>query len=226
MAAASERTVLVTGFDPFGGESVNPSWEAVKQLPREITGAKIATLQVPTVFYDSLALVREAIIEHRPEIILCVGQAGGRAEITPERIAININDASIADNAEQQPLDEPIAASAPAAYFSTLPVKAMVAAVREAGVPARLSNSAGTFVCNHLMFGVLDFIAREGASFGVADARAGFVHVPFVPEQVAPGAEDPALPLDQIVRGLEAAITAALQHEGAADAQLALGATH
>ena len=194
--------LLLTAFDPFGGAAVNPALEAVK-LMGDIPGVALVKLEVPTVFGASIAAVTAAIEETLPDAVLCVGQAGGRAGLTPERIAINIDDARIADNAGNQPIDQPIFPDGPAAYFSTLPVKAMTAAIRAAGLPAELSNTAGTFVCNHLMYGVLHHLATHHPGI-----RAGFLHVPFLPQQGSP-----SLPLESIVTGIEAAITAIRDHE-------------
>lgn len=212
--------ILVTGFDPFDGESCNPSWDAVSQLSEQIAGAEIVTKCVPTEFRRATAEVSEAIDELAPDAVVLVGQAGGRADVTPERVAINLEDARIPDNAGAQPIDVPVADDGPAAYFSTLPVKAMVAAIRDTGLPAYLSNSAGTFVCNDLMYGVLHHLAMTGRTA----VRAGFVHVPFVPEQAARHEGAASLPLDDIVRALTAAIEVVVAVED--DPKIALGATH
>ncbi|WP_066078129.1 pyroglutamyl-peptidase I [Pseudoclavibacter albus] len=212
--------ILVTGFDPFDGESCNPSWDAVSQLSEQIAGAEIVTKCVPTEFRRATAEVSEAIDELAPDAVVLVGQAGGRADVTPERVAINLEDARIPDNAGAQPIDVPVADDGPAAYFSTLPVKAMVAAIRDAGLPASLSNSAGTFVCNDLMYGVLHHLAVTGRTA----VRAGFVHVPFVPEQAARHEGAASWPLDNIVRALTAAIEAVVAVGD--DPKIALGATH
>lgn len=212
--------ILVTGFDPFDGESCNPSWDAVSQLSEQIAGAEIVTKCVLTEFRRATAEVSEAIDELAPDAVVFVGQAGGRADVTPERVAINLEDARIPDNAGAQPIDVPVADDGPAAYFSTLPVKAMVAAIRDTGLPAYLSNSAGTFVCNDLMYGVLHHLAVTGRTA----VRAGFVHVPFVPEQAARYEGAASWPLDDIVRALTAAIEAVVALED--DPKIALGATH
>lgn len=150
------KTVLITGFEPFGGESVNPSWEVVSGLDNAIiAGCRVVARQLPCVFGESLAVLNSAIDTLSPSLVLAVGQAGGRTDITVERVAINVDDARIADNRGQQPVDEPIVADGPAAWFSTLPIKAMVAAMRSAGIPASVSQTAGTFVCNHVMYGLL-----------------------------------------------------------------------
>lgn len=195
--------ILLTGFDPFGGETVNPALEAVKRV--QCPGLSVIPLEVPTAFGRAEETVIQAIMAHQPQLVICVGQAAGRAVITPERVAINVDDARIPDNAGAQPQDRPIDPAGPAAYFSTLPIRAMVQAIRQAGVPADISNSAGTFVCNHLMYSVLHYAAKACPGL-----RAGFVHVPCIPAQTE-GSALPSLPLEDIVRGLEAAVLAAAQ---------------
>ncbi|MBR5094051.1 MAG: pyroglutamyl-peptidase I [Oscillospiraceae bacterium] len=195
--------ILITAFDPFGGEPVNPAWEAVRRLEPP-AGAELRRLQLPTVFGLSGDLVCAAMERERPDVLLCVGQAAGRAAITPERVAINVMDAAIPDNAGAQPREEPVVPGGPAAYFSTLPVKALAAAVAAAGAPAEVSNSAGTFVCNALFYRALHAIAT-----GALPVRAGFVHVPCLPEQAERMKKDrplPAMALDDIVRGLQAGV--------------------
>lgn len=196
--------ILVTGFEPFGGESVNPSWEICKGLPREIAGRRVETVRVPCEFRTAIEVVAEAIERCQPDIVVSVGQAGGRTQMCVERIAINIDDARAPDNAGSHPIDERVAENGPPAYFSTLPVKAMVEAMRGASVPAELSNTAGTYVCNHLMYGVLHFLAASGKS-----ARAGFVHVPYSEEQVLDKRGVPGMAVATMVRGIEAALAAA-----------------
>ena len=170
--------ILITGFDPFGGESVNPACEAVKLLPDTIAEAEIIKLQVPTRFALSGTVLEAAVNEHRPDAVICVGQAGGRSAITPERVAINLADASIPDNAGDQPVDEPIRKDGAPAYFTSLPVKAMVQKMRAAGIPAALSYTAGSFVCNSLMYTLLYLIDRQYPAM-----RGGFIHVPYAMEQ-------------------------------------------
>ena len=196
------KKLLLTAFTPFDGERINPALEAVKLVKDKIGNLEIVKLEVPTVFGKSIDTVREAIERERPDFVLSIGQAGGRAEITPERVAINLNDARIPDNEGNQPIDEPIFPDGENAYFSTLPVKAMVEAIRKEGLPSSLSNSAGTYVCNHLMYGVLYYLDKRPSM------KAGFIHVPYIPEQTKNKKEMPALELSEIVRGLEAAITA------------------
>ncbi|HET7401870.1 MAG TPA: pyroglutamyl-peptidase I [Usitatibacter sp.] len=203
-----EPSLLVTGFECFGGERINPSWEICNRLPRTLGGYRIETVRVPCEFRRAIEVVAEAIERYQPVLVLCLGQAGGRTHVSVERVAINVDDASIQDNGGWQPIDEPIATNAPAAYFSTLPVKAMAAAMREARVPAEVSNTAGTYVCNHLMYGVLHYLAGTGNA-----ARAGFVHVPYAEEQVLDKPGKPSLAIATMARGVEAAVAAALAHE-------------
>ena len=191
---------LVTGFEPFGADAINPSREAVLRLPSRLGDLTIETRIVPTVFGRAIAALEDAIAATRPDIVLCVGLAGGRAELSLERVAINVDDARIPDNDGQQPIDRPIVATGPAAYFTGLPVKAAVAALREAGLPAIVSNTAGTFVCNHIFYGLMHLVASRRLP-----VRGGFLHVPYLPEQAAgPGGNQvPSMALDDIVRGIE-----------------------
>ena len=195
--------LLLTAFDPFGGSSVNPALEAVKLVSDRVGPAQIIKLEVPTVFGQSIAVVSAAIEAERPDAVLCIGQAGGRIGLTPERVAINISDASI---------------PGPAAYFSTLPVKSMVKSIRDAGLPAALSNTAGTFVCNHLMYGVLHTLAVS-----YPGVRGGFMHVPFAHSQVLDRTM-PSMSCPDIARGIEAAIAAIAENEE--DIPPLEGATH
>lgn len=213
--------VLVTGFDPFGGEKINPALEAVKSLPNTINGADIHKLEIPTVFNKSATVVRQAIEEIKPDIVLCVGQAGGRFGVTPERIAINIDDARIPDNENNQPIDELIQMNGANAYFTNLPVKAMVAAIKEKGIPAAVSNTAGTFVCNHIMYQVLYLIDTD-----YPNMSGGFVHVPFIPEQVVNKPNQPSLSLADISKALEAGIQAIIENNGKGDLKEVGGAIH
>ena len=208
-AAAKPRrggTVLVTGFDAFCGETVNPSWQVCEALPREVAGLRVHTCRVPCEFDRAIDVATQAIELHKPAIVICLGQAGGRAHLSVERVAINIDDARVEDNARKRPIDEPIERDGPPAYFATLPIKAMVEGMRAAGVPAEVSNSAGTYVCNHLLYGVLHFLrGREGV-------RAGFIHVPYSEEQVLDKPAIPAMAVATMVKGVEAAIVAAHRH--------------
>jgi pyroglutamyl-peptidase len=200
--------ILLTGFDPFGGETINPSWEAARALHgRRIGGHRVVARQIPTEFAASLRLLKAALRETAPAIVLGVGQAGGRAQLSLERVAINLQDARIPDNAGAQPIDEPVIAGAPAAYFSTLPLKAMLAALHEAGVPAALSQTAGTYVCNHLAYAMLHWTARKRG------VRAGFIHIPWLPLQAASRHGAASMALGEMVRGLEIALrVAAVTH--------------
>jgi len=211
------NVVLVTGFEPFGGDARNPSWEICERLPGSIAGLRVEVQRVPCEFLRSIQIVAEAIERHRPALVVCLGLAGGRSQLSVERVAINTDDARIPDNAGERPIDEPIAPDGPPAYFATLPVKAMVAAMRKAGVPAEVSNSAGTYVCNHVMYGVLHFIAASGKR-----ARAGFIHVPYAEDQTLEKPGTPAMALATMVKGVEAAIAAA--QATARDVKLAAGA--
>ena len=193
--------ILVTAFDPFGGEKINPAQQAVERLADIIGEAKIHKLIVPTVFGKAAENVIEEMNKLRPDAVVCVGQAGGRKSVTPERVAINVMDANITDNIGQQPVDEVIVADGPAAYFSTLPVKRMVQAIRDAGLPGDVSNSAGTFVCNSLLYSVLHHAATN-----MPQTRAVFVHVPYIPEQTVGKEGVASMPLEDIVRALSAAI--------------------
>ena len=192
--------ILLTGFDPFGGEKINPAYEAVKKV-RAPAGTEVFRLEVPTVFGRSAELTAEKIREIRPDAVICVGQAGGRSAVTPERVAINLMDAGIPDNEGQMPEDEPVVPGGENALFSTLPVKKITKAIEDAGVPARLSNTAGTFVCNQLLYGVLHF-CREHCP----ETRACFIHLPYLPEQTEKKTGVPSLPLEQMVTALEAAL--------------------
>ncbi|CAJ1230146.1 pyrrolidone-carboxylate peptidase [Levilactobacillus zymae] len=195
--------ILVTGFDPFDHATVNPAWEAVRRLPATVKTATIVTQEIPTVFGQSAEVLHAAIVRERPDVVLSIGQAGGRAALTPERVAINLDDARIADNAGQRPQDQSIQPTGAPAYFTQLPVKAMVAAIQQAGLPAQLSTTAGTFVCNHLMYQAQYLRATE-----FPDLRAGFLHIPFLPEQVIHRPGTPSLALADAVRGITAALEA------------------
>ena len=199
------KKVLITGFEPFGGESINPSWEVAKILAKQ---PHIEAVQLPCVFDRSLDVLREKIQALRPDVVICIGQAGGRSSIEIERVAINLNDASIPDNQGNQPIDTDIVPHAPAAYFTTLPAKAMVQAVKNAGVPASLSLSAGSYVCNHVMFGLLHFLAEN-----FPQTRGGFIHIPFLPEQGVQHRNAPTMALDTLVKGLNIAVETALHTE-------------
>lgn len=200
--------VLITGFDPFGGETINPAWEAVKLLPDRIAGAEIIKLQIPTVVGKSIHKIHEAMKQENPDLIISIGQAGGRFGVTPERVAINVTDARIPDNEGNQPIDEPVFADGPAAYFSSLPVKAMVQAIKDAGYPSVLSNTAGTYICNHVMYGILYWIEKE-----FPNARGGFIHVPYAASQVVNKPATPSMSIADIAASLEAAVGAAVENQ-------------
>lgn len=200
--------ILLTAFDPFGNETINPALEAVKKVNPDHIDAEIVKLEVPTVFHKAIDVVADKIRSEQPDVVLAIGQAGGRFEITPERVAINQDDARIEDNEGNQPIDVPIFEDGQAAYFASVPIKAMVEAVRAAGVPASVSNSAGTFVCNHLMYGILYTLAKE-----LPEARGGFVHVPFIPEQVVNKANQPSMALKDITKGIEACLQAIVKYD-------------
>lgn len=198
------KIVLLTGFEPFNGEPVNPAWEAVQALDGwQADDLRVLVRQLPCVFIQAPKELRAAIDLLKPDVVICVGQAGGRAELSIERVAINVDDAPLADNRQAQPIDQPVVAGAPAAYFSTLPIKAIVAALRKSGIPASVSQTAGTFVCNHVFYALMHHVAETGAR-GLM--QAGFIHVPYLPEQAArhPGAA--SMGLAQIVEGLKIAV--------------------
>lgn len=213
--------ILVTGFDPFGQDTMNPAIEAVKRLPDTISGAEIIKLEIPTVFNKSAEVTREAMAKHDVDYVLNIGQAGGRFDLTPERVAINLNDARIPDNEGNQPIDVEIKADGESAYFSQHPVKAMVTAIKNAGLPASVSNTAGTFVCNHIMYQSLYLTHKE-----FPKAKAGFMHVPFLPEQVLERPGMPAMSLEDITRGIVAAIEAIVEFDGKEDLKAIGGQTH
>jgi len=203
------KMILVTGFDPFDGETVNPAWESVKLLADESSAAyKVEIRQIPTIFGKALDRLHAAIEETKPEIVLCIGQAGGRPDITVERVAINVDDARIPDNEGNQPIDTAIVEGGPAAYWSTLPIKAIVKQLRERGIPASVSQTAGTFVCNHLFYGLMHAIATDFPAI-----RGGFIHIPYLPEQAARLAGQPSMSTETIAKGLRAAIEASIAHE-------------
>ncbi|AZN40768.1 pyroglutamyl-peptidase I [Paenibacillus albus] len=195
------KKVLLTGFDPFGGDVINPSWEVVSRLHhRKLEGLEeleVEARQLPTVFHTSLKMLRQLLLDVKPDVVICVGQAGGRSEIAIERVAVNLSDARIPDNEGNQPIDEPIIPEGPAAYWSTLPVKAIAASIRKAGIPASVSYSAGTFVCNHLFYGLQHMLTSEFPSM-----RGGFIHIPYLPAQVAERSNMPWMSLDDMERAI------------------------
>ena len=193
------KHLMITGFDPFGGETINPSWEAVSRLPDTIGSHRLTKLQIPTVYALAAQRVLEAAAVEAPDVILCVGQAGGREAVTPERIAGNIASAARPDNAGNLPSEATIIPGGPDGIFATVPVRAMADAIAAAGLPGKISNTAGTFVCNDTLYRLLHHFAGTSV-------RAGFIHVPYLPEQVKNN--EPALPLSDIIRALTAAIEA------------------
>ena len=195
--------VLITGFDPFGGEQINPAEEAVKRVRDNINGAEVIKLTIPTVRTKSVEAIEKAIEKHNPDIVISVGQAGGRFDITPERVAINLVDFRIKDNEGNQVVDEIIKEDGQAAYFSNLPIKGMVKHMNENGIPASVSNTAGTFVCNHVMYGILYMIDKK-----YPNIKGGFIHIPYMTAQVVDKKNTPYMSLDEIVKGLELAIEA------------------
>ncbi|QWA12583.1 pyroglutamyl-peptidase I [Sodalis ligni] len=203
------KTVLLTGFEPFGGDSINPSWEVVRQYQyRRIDTADVVVCQLPCVFGRSAEVLNEAIDRYRPSLVLALGLAGGRQRISVERVAINVDDARIADNSQRQPIDRPVISSGPAAYFATVPIKAMVNAMLGAGIPAEVSQSAGTFVCNHVMYALLHRLAHMSGA-----VRGGFIHLPYLPQQAAALANAPSMARETMAAGLEIVIQTALTVE-------------
>jgi pyroglutamyl-peptidase len=213
--------ILLTGFEPFGGEMTNPSWEAAQQAATRLTasGEQAVAVQLPCVFGTSIDVLAAAVQSYRPDIVLCVGQAGGRAEISLERVAINVDDARIPDNAGRQPIDVPVRAGGPAAYFSSLPLKRSLQALTEKGLPAGVSQTAGTYVCNHVFYGLMDLLAQGGGG-----ARGGFIHVPFSTVQAA-AHNAPGLPIDRMAEAL-AVIASTSAATAEADIRIAAGAEH
>lgn len=197
------KTILLTGFEPFGGEKINPSQEIARQWHgRVIGGHRVVGALLPCVFGAAITELRRQIRVAQPVLVICLGQAGGRPDITPERVAINVDDARIADNAGRQPVDRPVVRKGPAAYWSALPIKAIVAALRRHGIPASVSQTAGTFVCNHVFYGLMhELRAKRGV-------RGGFVHVPFLPEQAGKG--QPSLPLETMIEAIGVVMATAI----------------
>ena len=200
------HTVLLTGFEPFAGETENPSLAIARALDRKrVAGHRIVGAALPTEFARSLSVLETLLKQHRPALVLAVGQAGGRSQIALERVAINLIDARIADNADDQPVDVPVIRDAPNAYFSTLPLKAMLLRLHAAGIPAALSHSAGTFVCNQVFFGLVHHLATHKPH-----ARGGFVHVPYLPQQAARHDNAPSMALPTMIEAIRLCIEAAL----------------
>ncbi|MBT1002758.1 pyroglutamyl-peptidase I [Paenarthrobacter sp. DKR-5] len=213
--------ILLTGFEPFGGEAVNPSWLAAEEAARILRaeGLDAVAVQLPCAFGRSLEVLAAAVAEHRPALVVSAGQAGGRAAVSLERVAINCDDARIPDNAGAQPVDEPVEPAGPAACFSTLPVKAALQALRAQGIPAEVSQTAGTYVCNHVFYGLMRL--AESVSWPM---RGGFVHVPFAPEQLPPSDTRPSLPVGTMAAALAGVVRTALATTE--DLKIPAGATH
>ncbi len=199
--------VLVTGFDPFGGETINPAYEAVKLVNDNIEGAEIIKIEIPTVFGKSMTVIDKAIQKYQPDVVLAIGQAGGRTSMAVERVGINVDDARIPDNDGQQPIDEIIYEDGENAYFSNLPIKKMVFEMQNENVPAVVSNTAGTYVCNHVLYSIMYLIDKK-----YNNLRGGFIHVPFLPEQVK-DKNMPSMSLEMIKKGIEVAIKTAVKNE-------------
>lgn len=217
---AAMPTVLITGIEPFDGETLNPSWEAARRLDGQtVAGARLAARQLPCVIGKVVGVLRQAIEDVRPDLVICLGQAGGRSDVSVERVAINVVDARIPDNEGRQPIDEPVVEGGPAAYFSTLPIKAIVRDLRAGGVPASVSLTAGTYNCNTIFYGLAHYIATERPGL-----RGGFVHVPYLPEMASRHPGQPSLALDVLVHGVQIIVATSLAV--AQDVKLGGGALH
>ncbi|MDI3211892.1 pyroglutamyl-peptidase I [Arthrobacter sp. AL12] len=211
--------ILLTGFEPFGGESTNPSWSAAREAAARLRAGGLETqaVELPCVFGDAVRGLEAALEQYHPDLVICAGQAGGRSGVSLERIAINCDDARIPDNAGNAPVDQPVVTGGPAAYFSTLPVKAALADLLAVGIPAEVSQTAGTYVCNHVFYGLMHALRLRPGT------RGGFVHVPYEPAQLPPGSTDPALPLEQLVEALAVVVRTSLATT--VDLRIAAGAT-
>ncbi|MRX07824.1 pyroglutamyl-peptidase I [Pseudoduganella sp. FT25W] len=215
-----KKIILLTGFEPFNKETINPSWEAVQLLDGWHEGEFVVhARQLPCAFGKALKTIHRAVEELQPSIVISVGQAGGRVDLSVERVAINVDDAPYADNQQRQPVDQPIVNGGPAAYFSTLPIKAIVHELREAGLPASVSQSAGTFVCNHVFYGLMHQAHEWGTTM-----RAGFIHIPYLPQQAARHPGTASMKLEDVVEGLRIAVRTTLAHT--VDVREAGGLTH
>lgn len=202
------KKVLITGFDPFGGEKINPALEAVKKLKDiEFSNIELRVKEIPTVFYKSIKILEDTVREFEPDVVICIGQAGGRSEITVERVAINVIDARIPDNEDNKLVDTPIIEDGAAAYFSTIPIKDIVLNIKKAGIPASVSNTAGTFVCNQLLYGLMHVISTK-----YNNITGGFIHIPYLPEQAANYNNQPSMSLLDMVKALEIAVNVAAQN--------------
>ena len=211
--------ILVTGFEPFGGQSLNPSWEVARALHGlQLQGAQVVAVQLPCVFAQALPALQQALMQHTPDIVLALGQAEGRCDLSVERIAINVMDARIPDNAGAQPIDVPVIAGGPASYLSTLPIKSLVAGLRASGFPASVSQTAGTFVCNQVFYALQHTLAGQGV-------HSGFVHLPLLPEQAAhwPGPNLPSWPVSLQLAAVKQALDLLVAHRLQGGADLPLG---
>lgn len=206
------KKILITGFDPFGGEKINPALEIIKLLPDRIAECEVKVLEIPTVYKKSLEIIENEIKKFNPNYILSIGQAGGRSDISIERIAINIDDFRIKDNEGNQPIDQNIFSDGENAYFSTLPIKAIRAELLKAGIPASISNTAGTFVCNHVFYGVRYLIEKK-----YRDKKSGFIHIPYLPEQVLGKSNTASMSLETLLKGIEIAVQTILNFENISD---------
>lgn len=202
------KKILVTGFDPFGGEKINPALEVIKLLPDNILGNEIKVLEIPTVWRESVKKIEEEIKNFEPDFILSIGQAGGRTDISIERVAINIDDYRIEDNAGNQPIDEKIFEDGENAYFSTLPIKAIQNEILKNKIPASISNTAGTFVCNHVFYGVRYLIEKK-----YKNIKSGFIHIPYLPEQVLNKSDTGSMSLETILKAIQIAIQVIFENE-------------
>ncbi|MGL5174796.1 MAG: pyroglutamyl-peptidase I [Cetobacterium sp.] len=200
--------VLITGFDPFGGESINPAWEAVNAMQDVIDGIEIVKLQIPTVFRKSAEKLFAGIEEHKPDVVMCIGQAGGRYDMSVERVAINMDDGRIPDNEGYQPIDTPVYEDGENAYFATLPIKGIVEEIKAANIPASVSNTAGTYVCNHIMYSLLYYISKNNLNI-----KGGFIHVPYITQQVVDKKNMPYMEVGTITKALESAVKALKKYE-------------
>lgn len=212
--------ILITGFDPFGNSTINPAYEAVKRLPDVVKGAEIIKLEIPTVFYKCGEVLEEAVKRESPDVVICVGQAGGRSSITIEKTAINLIEARIPDNEGKQPFDTPVCEDGPTAYFASIPVKAMVKKIYDNKIPAKVSYTAGTFVCNDIMYRLLYMIDKKYPKM-----KGGFIHVPYLTEQVLDLPEGtPSMSAETIAKALEYSLEAVIENEN--DIKIAMGETH
>lgn len=201
--------ILVTGFDPFGGEKTNPAYEIVAKLPEKIEGHQIIKKEVPTVFEKSIQVLQESIRKEKPDIVLCIGQAGGEYGLRLEKVAINLNEARIKDNEGNQPLDTKIEEEGETAYFTNLPIKAMQQALEKKNIPSNISYTAGTFVCNHIFYGLMHEIKTKNPNI-----KGGFLHVPYLPKQVINKRNTPYMSLDMMVEGVIEILKVALREDG------------